>query len=318
MFLIDPKFNMALVQMTNRCNITCRHCYVSSHPHGAFGLPRERLFTLVDELEQLGIDRLALSGGEPLSRVEDCLDTLDHARGRLTLLLLTNAMLITDRVAKRLVDLDPVIRVSLDGASAETHDRMRGPGSFIRTLRGIERLLAAGFNPERLEFFSTLITDTVDEMHRILALAEGFGITHMKVEPVSRTGRAVDTWGAMTGTQDDPDTRLYRQNFNVTEIEGPEHTWRVADIADTAFRVLTIYENGETYPYTWTDERDREVGYLGNINDEPLRDALQPERVSKALLAKVYMMSQVPKRSLRALRLIRDVAPDLSLVTKAS
>ena len=314
MYLLEPNFNMALVQMTNRCNINCLHCYVSSHPYGAFGLSRERLLDLVDELDEQGIHRLALSGGEPLARADECLATLKHAKGRFSLLLLTNAMLITDRIAERIADLQPVVRVSVDGSSAERHDQMRGAGSFVRTMRGIERLLSAGFPHDNLEFFSTLTADAMGEISGILGLAERLGVTRLKFEPVSRTGRAIETWGATAGREDDPDTRLFRQTFETAEIAGPRHSWQVAEIADTAFRVLTIYENGEVYPYTWTDERDRAIGYLGNIVDAPLAEVLDAERVSASLLAKIAMISRGPRRSLRALRLLREPLADIRIV----
>lgn len=305
MICIDPKFDMALVQMTNRCNITCRHCYVSSHPHGQLGFSREALFQLVEALELVGIGRLALSGGEPLSRADDALATLWHAKSRLDLLLLTNGMLISDRVAKALTEIAPVVRISLDGATAAVHDRMRGPLSFARTMRGINRLLDAGFDPKNLEFFATLPDDAVHQVPEILCVAEDLGVQRVKFEPVCRTGRAAESWGPHEFNGDDPATRGFRAAFdNFTRTAGNSR-WKIGEIVDTAFRVLTIYENGEVYPYTWTDERDREVGFLGTLQHSGLCEILDPTRVSLAIMSKFVMMAQGPQRSLRALRVTR-------------
>ncbi len=73
-FTFKPHFRFALVLLTTRCNLACKHCYVESGPKDHEGLSRERALQLVDDLSrQFGKMHFTLSGGEALVRAEDCL-----------------------------------------------------------------------------------------------------------------------------------------------------------------------------------------------------------------------------------------------------
>jgi MoaA/NifB/PqqE/SkfB family radical SAM enzyme len=70
------------LELTNRCNLRCVHCYADSGPHG---YKSDRLLAddyrrLVDEARELGCDQVQFIGGEPtLNR--DLPELIDHARG---------------------------------------------------------------------------------------------------------------------------------------------------------------------------------------------------------------------------------------------
>jgi MoaA/NifB/PqqE/SkfB family radical SAM enzyme len=304
--LIQPQFKQALVLITNRCNISCKHCYVASSPYGEYGIPRERLLRLVDELCELqGPIELAISGGEPLARARDALDMMEHAAGRMELLLLTNGILITPEIASQLNRLNARVRVSVDGHNADVHDWMRGAGSYTRMRRGVARLLESGFPPGRLEMYATLPDNHLDEISTILELAESWGIERLKFEPVARTGRALDTWGHAPSSAEDPDTQKFRRLFDRAGEDLTRGNWKFRDIEDTSFDVLNIYSNGEVFPFTWQDENDRTVGLLGNMLRQSLHEVLAATTVSNAIIGKFAMMAAGPPRSLRAIRATR-------------
>ncbi|WP_256942820.1 radical SAM protein [Achromobacter xylosoxidans] len=292
--------------MTNRCNLTCRHCYVSSGPTGAFGLERAELLRIVDELvDCLPGVRLTLSGGEPLARREDALATLEYASGRLPLLLLTNGTLITSDLARRLTALDDLtIRVSLDGPDAATHDQMRGENSFHKLIRGINILLEVGFLPERLEAFATVPDSNVEQIHEILSVALACGIKRMKLEPVAKTGRAAQTWSRNVDFSPDPDTSCYRREMEFLSFSASNRLpgWSFRDIRDNRFNVLNIYSDGAVYPFTYQDDDDRRLSYLGNVRSESLISIINRERVSSAVVQKSIRLLRGPERSLRAVR----------------
>ncbi|MDN7013006.1 radical SAM protein [Methanoculleus sp. FWC-SCC3] len=134
--------------ITNRCNLLCSHCYIRAGP----GERRENELTteeglgLIDDLAAMRVPLLLFSGGEPLVR-EDFWDLAGHAKDRgLTTALSTNGTLITPAVARRLRDLGvEYAGVSLDGATARTHDRIRNvPGSFDLAVSALENCKAAG------------------------------------------------------------------------------------------------------------------------------------------------------------------------------
>ncbi|MGH2607597.1 MAG: radical SAM protein, partial [Tepidiformaceae bacterium] len=137
------------LQINNACNLSCAHCLVSSGPGKEPGLPFERLRGVVDRAAELGLERLYITGGEPLVR-RDIFALLRHAtdaRG-LEVILLTNATLLQGRVRAEIGGLDRSrvrFQVSIDGASPETNDPVRGPGTFVQALDGARLLADLGY-----------------------------------------------------------------------------------------------------------------------------------------------------------------------------
>jgi MoaA/NifB/PqqE/SkfB family radical SAM enzyme len=101
-----------------------------------------------------------LTGGEPLChpdwfRLLRCARDLDFPQ----LALQTNADLIRDDTAEALASLDfpgLSIQVSLDGATAASHDLVRGTGAFAGALAGLKRLVAVGLAPRLSLFLSEM------------------------------------------------------------------------------------------------------------------------------------------------------------------
>ncbi|MCL6450910.1 MAG: radical SAM protein [Acetobacteraceae bacterium] len=110
-------------------------------------LPDETFLALAGEAAALGVSPVNITGGEPLLKAELVLEMTRRLKAAgCSVHLLTNAELVTEQLASELREAGVVsAQVSLDGASAETHDRLRGKaGSYAAALRGIERLRAAG------------------------------------------------------------------------------------------------------------------------------------------------------------------------------
>ncbi|AFY19327.1 MULTISPECIES: radical SAM protein [Pseudomonas] len=296
-------FKMVLFLMTNRCNLSCRHCYVTSSPHGEFGFDIGKMRHLLKEIQsELGSVRIALSGGEPLTRSEDALDFLEAANKLHPLLLLTNGTLITQKMADKLSKLNMTIRISLDGYSAETHDLIRGKGSFKKSIKGIQNLQNSGFPLENIELFAMIPPEGVDGLPKVLSLAEDLGIRKMKIEPIAKTGRALEFWSNYS-SQPDPETQEYRFLFFGGNHLNFLEKWRIEQINDLAFDVLNIYSDGTVYPYTFQGDEDKELGALGNVNSESLREILSQDRLSKSIVDKFIRTARGPERSLAAMRL---------------
>lgn len=138
------------------CNITCRNCYIDSSPdNDRLVYPTlAEIVPFLDEAKALGTREIGFTGGEPFLN-PDFPDMLDAALGRgFEVLVLTNAMqpMQRPRIQARLLALVHAhgrrlqMRVSLDHYTAQLHDTERGPGSWQRTLTGIDWLAANGFS----------------------------------------------------------------------------------------------------------------------------------------------------------------------------
>ena len=128
--------------VTGRCNLACRHCFMSA-PGGKHGNPSlEDLLNVVDQLAECGIFRVSITGGEPLIR-DDLLDIIDalQAMDIGIDMIYTNGWLIDEAFLDELDrrDLNPNFQLSFDGVNC--HDWLRGvPGAEARTIHALELL----------------------------------------------------------------------------------------------------------------------------------------------------------------------------------
>jgi radical SAM protein with 4Fe4S-binding SPASM domain len=159
--------------LTFRCNLSCAHCWVGSSPRvdTSGDLTTAEAMGVVDQMVDLNVGTCALTGGEVLTR-RDALDILEALTDRgVTVALETNGTRVSARlleVARRLQAAHRlVISISLDGATEETHDRLRGAGAFRRTVRNLRRLSDAGV---RYSLQCVLNRSNVDTIPALFAL----------------------------------------------------------------------------------------------------------------------------------------------------
>ncbi len=178
-------------EITRACGLACVHCRAEAQPRRD---PRELTtvegLRLIDSIAQTGARVLVVTGGDPLMR-PDCFTFVAHARhcglqvgfspsatGRLTWKALAHA---------RYAGVHR-LHLSLDGATAETHDRFRGvSGSFARTLRAMEDARDVALP---LQVGTTVSTLNVDELPRLADLLAGHGVVMWSVFFLVPTGRA--------------------------------------------------------------------------------------------------------------------------------
>ena len=164
-----PHLVQAMVELTYGCNLRCVHCYNPTHD-AQDELRTEAVLRILDELAHEGCLRVGFTGGELFVR-RDTFDILRHAkRLGMILTILTNATMITSKIADRLAALDPhQVDVSVYGASAETYETVtRVPGSFLRFLSGLDRLVERHV---RVLLKLVLLTVNVHERRQMQELA---------------------------------------------------------------------------------------------------------------------------------------------------
>jgi len=176
---------------TYKCNLRCKHCYENAGRSRKHELSTDEAKQTVDLLSRLagvGLPALSFSGGEPLVR-EDFFDIVSYAKKRIPYLsLASNGTLITKDNAKKLKDAGiDYVEISLDGASAATHDWFRGvPGAFERTVEGIKNCIEEGIDT----CIATVIhKQNLAEIEKILNLADELGVRFMHFNYIP-TGRA--------------------------------------------------------------------------------------------------------------------------------
>jgi cyclic pyranopterin phosphate synthase len=145
------------VSLTDRCNFRCFYCL----PHGEPPIaPKEQMLSyeeieyVCDIFVELGIEKIRLTGGEPMMRqdIETIIRKLTDlkSKGLQDLALTTNGYFLPDR-AQGLKDagLDR-ITISLDSLKRDVFKRMTGVDVLERVLQGIEAAKSAGLQPIKI------------------------------------------------------------------------------------------------------------------------------------------------------------------------
>ena len=189
-------------QLTNRCSARCIACCEESGPDRAWRdeLSRDEALELARRIVDVGIPYVAFGGGEPLG-VPHCWEIFERlAAGGVALKLETDGSRIDECAADRLAALGvECVQISVDGATAATHERVRPGGSFEAATGAIRRLVARGLAPQ-LVFVPT--QHNIGEAIATYDLAVELGCSAFVSGPLMRIGRAAAAWDAIACTDE--------------------------------------------------------------------------------------------------------------------
>jgi len=147
---------------------------------------------VIDELQRMQVFYVNIGGGEPTIR-GDFWHLLEYAVGhQVGVKFSTNGVRITPERARLLTSTDYVdVQVSLDGATAEVNDYIRGAGSYEMAVRALANLAEAGFGNPKL---SVVVTrHNVAQLDEFKALADRFG-ARLRLTRLRPSGRGADVW----------------------------------------------------------------------------------------------------------------------------
>ena len=180
----EPSLRYLELQLTSRCNLRCRHCYIGD------GTPRElslvQVRSVLKEFEEMQGLRVLLTGGEPLlhSRFDEINEILPDLF--LRKVLFTNGVLLKKDMLKRLKVHE--IQVSIDGMAA-AHDNLRGSGTWDVSMEAVHRALDAGFEVSVSTMVHPGNLGDFDAMERRF---RSLGIKDWTVDVPCATGRLKD------------------------------------------------------------------------------------------------------------------------------
>jgi MoaA/NifB/PqqE/SkfB family radical SAM enzyme len=136
-------------ELSNLCNLHCTHCIRGSHQATIEHLDLALIKRVLDEATSLfNSVEVVFTGGEPLASdlFPDVVREL--AERGLSYRFVTNGWLLPRHLTLLQAHPPRFVRVSLSGATEETHDQQRGRGSFRRALLGAASLLSRGMTAE--------------------------------------------------------------------------------------------------------------------------------------------------------------------------
>lgn len=173
--------------ITHRCNLKCKHC-CSDVDVDSKELSFEYIEDLALQFSKAKIFQVQIFGGEPLLR-KDLFKIIKTFKDRkIRIAMNTNCTLIDDKVIAELKKVWPIdLFTSIDGSSAKTHDKLRGKGSFERTVEGITRLNRAGL---KLGAETVITKYNLHDLVETAALAKKIGLESLAIVPVFLGGKA--------------------------------------------------------------------------------------------------------------------------------
>jgi MoaA/NifB/PqqE/SkfB family radical SAM enzyme len=177
------------IEPVGQCNLRCRMCPIAFRkdgpPHGPLAFMKFEDFTrLIDQF--VGLKELHLQGlGEPTMHPR-FFDMVAYAVGRqIRVTTNTNLTLLNQRRAELCVSsgLD-TIHVSIDGATAETFERIRVRARFDRVISNLELLLAARGNRARprLHMVAVIMRENLEELPDLVRLAAHYAMDELFVQ----------------------------------------------------------------------------------------------------------------------------------------
>jgi mycofactocin radical SAM maturase len=185
-------------ELTYACNLACVHCLSSSGRRDPRELTTDECKRVIDELERMQVFYVNIGGGEPTVR-KDFWELVEYATSHhVGVKFSTNGSRITAERAEWLARSDYVdVQISLDGATPEVNDRVRGPGSWAMAMQAIERLHAAGMKDFKL---SVVVTkENVSQLDAFEMIAERYG-AQLRITRLRPSGRGVDVWDELHPT----------------------------------------------------------------------------------------------------------------------
>jgi radical SAM protein with 4Fe4S-binding SPASM domain len=286
--------------LTDRCNLNCIHCYSRSGPgnNGDGELSTDEAISLIDDLAGMGAPLILFTGGEPLLR-EDIWELAAYAKkmGIMTALS-TNGTLITSGVAEKIKASGiGYAGISLDGASAATHNRFRGsPDAFSRTIAAFGHCRDAGL---KTGVRVTLTQENYSELPALIDLAEEIGASRFCLYWLVPTGRGLEAYNRiqLSGREASAALTLLYERAKVTDamefltVDAPQDAIHLLesmrrdhadDLAEAeklisslnggcsaGTKVANIDPRGDVYPCQFA--RSEEL-LVGNIREQPFQD----------------------------------------------
>ena len=179
-------------ELTYACNLACVHCLSSSGRRDPDELSTEECKALIDEFERMQIFYVNIGGGEPTVR-PDFWELLDYAvEHHVGVKFSTNGFRITPERAAKLAATDYVdVQISLDGATAEVNDPIRGAGTYDAAMRAMANLQAAGMRDFKMSVVCT--RQNIGQLDEFKAIADRYG-AQLRLTRLRPSGRGADVW----------------------------------------------------------------------------------------------------------------------------
>lgn len=206
--MIAPKLISVEWDLSYLCNFSCIHCR-NATSQGKY-LDKSTYIDIIKRIAELKPEFLTIGGGEPLLYPNLAELILEAYNLGIKPRILSNGWLINEELVKKLVDNGMWgISISLDGATAETHDKIRGvKGSYNRVINALKLLVSMGVN---CPVSMTINAININDIEQEAELCYNLGIKNFGIRPMLPSGRGLKVYyGLKIEEYKDIFTRTYK------------------------------------------------------------------------------------------------------------
>lgn len=185
---VDKRLARIIWLLNERCNLNCKFCYVANRFDRGRELKLDEILKILDDVVELGVRRIDFTGGEVLLR-EDLPILLEETkrRGIDKVTINTNGTLLTEDILEVLARDNIEVYLSIDGARRDTHESIRGYGTWDKVLYAAKMLRSFG-----IKFYTVFACSKVNirEVEGYMLLSKNLGSSKACIIPVLPVGRA--------------------------------------------------------------------------------------------------------------------------------
>ena len=197
-------------QLNSACNLGCLHCCEEAGHSMPDEMTKEQALDFCRQIAELNVPYMAISGGEPLL-CPHIFDVCEFIRNNnISLKIETNGEFIDEQTARKLAEFKlRSVQISLDGATPETHEKLRLAGDWKKSIAACKYLIKHGVNTE-IVFVPTKFN--IHEIGDIIDLAYSMGVYGFYTGKIMRIGRAAKNWDILCSSD-----KEYAQFFYVLQ-----------------------------------------------------------------------------------------------------
>ena len=188
--------------ITYKCNLRCKHCFTNSGIENKKELSLKEKIDLVEQLYDLGVERVSIAGGEPFAS-EDIYKFVEKCNEKeIDVSISTNGTYFNKDTIAKINELNiKNITVSFDGGTEKSMDFIRGKGTYKKTIEGL-KMLQKYYN-KNYSIKTTLMKNNIKEIENLIKIAIECGCNTIKFNCVREDGRATTNKEKIILSQDE-------------------------------------------------------------------------------------------------------------------
>ncbi len=188
---VEPPYRKALLQITEWCNLSCVHCFVSAGKFGNSLTLVDIQNTIIPRLHQLRVISITLTGGEPFAHPQIVEIVQAFRSNGICVTICTNATLIQEEQLRQFQEMgDVYINVSLDGFSENSHGKFRGDKQSFQITKNTISLISRYKILKGILVTPNNLAKT-NEYSELCKFAIANGAKYVLMNPLSYMGRGV-------------------------------------------------------------------------------------------------------------------------------